>query len=336
MDRLRNLYSSYGVGPQLSESASKAFIISKIMEKVSFDSLLENRDFLLEIVDRFDQLSSIFESMVSGLDKKSITQICKELGKNEIAKSRKKSEVVETLVAEVPFSKIWQSRHLREKLKPKLTAVNDLRRIKTEINAMGKMMQELDQRHTEKTLASIQESTYKIQQILTELQKIRSLFKTDKLTDLETYLQAFYEQALETEGPLSAESLQHAGKRLLEKLSMDEWMFTLRGLELLLLHYFLSQVKTLKWQPSLETFMQVVREEFENVKVIGEQAEIPTLRENVCARMGISEEIFDNMLIEAWEKEFVRLDVGAPIGRSGVRYLRTKGGNLFFYVKLRK
>lgn len=67
-----------------------------------------------------------------------------------------------------------------------------------------------------------------------------------------------------------------------------------------------------------------------------DQAEIPTLRKHVCQRMGISDEIFDELLIDASEKDYVKLDVGRPIGEYDVKYLTTKDGLKFYYAKLKR
>ena len=336
LEELRELYYYCGITQRLSDTASRTFVMNRIIEKASPERLFQNQDFLSKVVNQTDQLFTSFEDVLGTLEEDSIKRICEELGKGEITKAGKKADVIGILITEVPFSEIWKSKSLQKRLKPKKLTTTSLRRIKKQISTMEKLIKEMTERQIETNVASFREIAGNNQQILEELRRIRSLFPTDRATDLKAYLQAFYEQALKTEGPISAENLHVASKELLNKLNVDEWGFTLRGMELLLLHYLLTQVKTFQWKPSFEEFMSAVRQEFEKIKGVGEQAEIPTLRELVCTRMGISEEIFDSMLTEAWEKEIVRLDVGAPIGRFDVKYLKTKGGNLFFYVKLKK
>jgi len=331
---LRNLYFSYNIGPKLSDEASKEFIIDKLLEKVSPEDFLKNKDFLTEMIDQFDQLSSVFVEILSNLDKADLVKICKEVGKDEISQSRNKSEIIEKLVAEVPFSKIWKSKSLQKRLKPTRISSSYLKGLKTDINALIRTVKELEKRHTETANKSSDKIDKRIAQVMGELQSIKHKFEADEEADLENYLNAFYHQSLNTGDTLSAEKLRDINKRILDKLSIDRWAFTRQGLELFLTYYFLGQTKNLHWKPSFETFMEVVRQEIAKIKSIGERAEIPALRRRVCTRMGISEETFDNTLIEAWEKGVVRLDVGAPIGRHDVKYLRTKEGNLFYYVTL--
>jgi hypothetical protein len=95
----------------------------------------------------------------------------------------------------------------------------------------------------------------------------------------------------------------------------------------------MTKIKDMEWKPNFEEFLKAIKEEIPKIQILPNQAEIPTLRERVSQKLGISESIFDEQLIEAWKRGYVKLDVGAPIGRENVKYLKY-GQSSFFYVKL--
>lgn len=334
-DKLRTFYNSQVSMPKLSEKAPRAFIIDKIIEKSDPENLLDDKTLVIALAEKFDQISSTVETILSDLDLESVTKICKELGVVETESPRSKADIVRKLISEVPLSKIWESKAFTQKLRPRAVPASDLKRIKTGLSTMHKMLGDFNKKQSETIRDLFEENRGEIRKVLWEIQETKKNLGLDQFADLEEYLKAFYEQALTTTGSLSADHLKKADQEVLHKLGMARLPFLMEGLELLLLHYFMTNIKSLQWKPSLESFMTIVRQEFAKIKGVGEQAEIPALRERVCLSMGISEETFDDMLTQAWEKKLVDLDIGRPIGQANVKYLITRAGSMFFYVKLK-
>ena len=329
---LRNIFFNHQVGSTLSEDASKSFIIEKIVNKVSAEELIQNRLLIFKMVEKINDLFSVFEIMLSSLKYEDLIQICRDMNRSDLESIKSKSNLIERMITEMPLSEIWKTKTMQRQFKPKPASTYSLKRMRADINALKKTIQELSE-HQVNLISSISKIADNLQRFSLDMQKLANRLELNDLTDLETYLYAFYEQSLEIQKQISPEQLANASKEMPKKLDVDRWNFLIRGLEIMVLHYLLSQVKNLLWKPSFDDFLRITRKEFEKIKGVDGRAEIPVLREHVCRIMNISDEMFDNLLIDAWEKGLVRLDVGAPIGRLDVKYLKTKEGNLFYYVK---
>lgn len=106
------------------------------------------------------------------------------------------------------------------------------------------------------------------------------------------------------------------------------------GLAVVVMDYLMKLTKEIDWDVSLDQFYRILSEEiFELKGTVNTIAEIPPVRDRVCRRMGISAGKFDSFLLDCFENNWVRLEVGTPIGKTDVEWLDT-GKNRFYYVKL--
>jgi hypothetical protein len=317
------------------ERYTRAFLIEKIQRSMGLEEILRNKQISQLLLDKIDRALHFIEASVGRLDRDDLIKICKQLGKEEIVKENmKKSQIVRTIFANLSILELLKSKHLQERLKPKYLSISDFKSLRKEIESLKA---DIDHLSSDLGFVSQRISTmnYDLKDLSVRLKSVENLFSVEASPDLLAYLRAFYEEALSIEDKLTPESMRDVSQRLQKKLGIDQRTFILKGIELLLTHYLLTQTKFLLWKPAPEDFMKILKEEFEKIKIAGEQAEIPKLRSRVTKRMSISDEMFDQMLIEAWKEDRVKLDVGAPIGEYDVKYLITEDGNKFYYVKLK-
>lgn len=334
-EELEELYRSFGKKDAL-EGYSRAFIIKKIDRSIDLKTLLENDYAVRLLLDKMGDLVSLFEAYIRRLDIGDLTKMYRQFGKEKpLKEDMKKSEIVKDMFVNIPLLELMKSKLLRERLKPKYVSVSDIKTLRKEIESTKTNTERLSS-NLGLISTRIASMDHDLKGLSEKLESVEDLFNVGATPDLLSYLKAFYDEAVLMDERLSPESFQSVSQRLQEKLKIDQRTFMLKGIELLVAHYFLTRTKSLLWKPSLESFMKILKEEFEKVKMVGDQAEIPKLRTFVTRRMGISDVMFDHMLESAWKEDRVKLDVGAPIGEYDVKYLVTEDGNKFYYVKLKR
>lgn len=338
---LRNLYSSLGLVPAIVETAPKDFVVSKIVEKASVNDLLQKREFVLRMIESHDRISSGLEKVLNNLDKETIIEICKELAKEELTKVEKKLEIVQRLVAEIPFDKIWKSRSLRKRTTSQKVSNAYLKRLSKEISSLNHDIRDIEKRHQESSLESLSELDNKIQNAIGELRHLseqhESFLRLLSMKDVPTafaYLEGFRKELVSLQDTLSPEKLCEFIEKVKSRLQIDDFSFTSKGLEIMLAYYLSKETKGMGWSADFQEFVSIVREEIPKIEIMPNQAEIPALREKVIKRLGISEAVFDRQLVQAWQKGYVSLHSGAPRERDEVKFLEYEG-NKYFYVSLR-
>ncbi|MEM2112125.1 MAG: hypothetical protein QXX08_09660, partial [Candidatus Bathyarchaeia archaeon] len=262
-----------------------------------------------------------------------LAKLCEELGQAELVKKYKdKRKLLRQLFENVPIDNILQSKVVHKQLGAKTIFKPDVRKIETKINELSRDIEKLKGESSD-TLSMIQSISRQLEQMFS-MQKVITHSLSMKATPNEIeLLKMLREEAISIDKSLSPEKFGQIINKALNQFQTDDLSLTLKGLELLFLHYFLTKIKDMRWKPDFEEFLKTIREEIPKIQILPNQAEIPMLREKVSQRLGISELTFDEQLIEAWKRGYVKLDVGAPIGRENVKYLKY-GQSSFFYVKL--
>ena len=333
LDELKQLYASLG-GKESLEGLSRGFVIEKIQRKVQTPDLFQNEYTMSLLLGRINEAIGFIEASIDRLDRTDLIKIYQDFNPEKLKREDlKKSEIVQLILNQVPITELLKNKRLQERLKPKYISIADIRSLKTDIEAL-----KTETDYISNAVKLLSERVWSVDNSLKEayskLRIVENMFEIGETPDLETFLKALYEESISIGEKPSPESFHGIVERLQKKLGINERTFILKGIELLLTHYMLSQVKDLPWQPALEDFMKVLREEFRGV-AFGEKAEIPSLRDRVSRRLGISDEIFDSLLIKAWKEDLVFLEAGAPIGEFGVKHLETKEGQKFYYVSIR-
>ncbi len=332
LDTLANIFYNYDLGTMLSPKVTKSFIINRLINEVPSEKLLSNSIVLNEMIEMFNKMTSSLTTILKKLSLENLKTIYKELKKEDIPKTSKK-EIIEELVTNIGLSKVWETKTFKRQLKPKSPSKTYLRNIRKEVVALRQSMEHAQKKNNENLSNQLDRLSNDLTNILTQIFDLKSNFQIGEHLKTEDFLRTFYNQSLDIEYPPSPEDIVNISKNLEKNYGTLRWNLFLKGLDVLTLHYLLVNIKSLKWKPLTADFLRITREEYEKIKGVGGQAEIPELRTNVCTRMNLSHKIFDEMLTDLWKNGSVRLDVGAPIGISEVKYLKTNGGNLFFYVK---
>lgn len=330
---LRQLYTPYQKEPKISDKVTKSFILRKVLEGVPSDHLFRDLKVSSMLSADFEELCSFFKSRILSLNKSDIDRICDDLEQSALAKKYKsKEKLVEKLFEKIPVHKILRSRALQKKLNKKPTLKVDIRRIELAIKALSRDFKQLQKRDSE-SLRHIEDLQLRIQQLSRQQGELATFLSMKTSPDALALLENFRRELISLDKPMSPQKLCEVINKVKSQLNVDELSFTLKGLEILLSLYLLQQVKSLQWPSDFQEFISVVRQEIPKIQILPNQAEIPALRKRVTERLDLSDSVFDRQLVKAWKEGYVKLDVGAPIGRNNVKYLRV-GQNEYFYVKL--
>jgi len=332
-EELRLLYIQYERAPRISKVPTKSFILRKIVEEIPSNRLFGNPKVSSMLSTDFEQLYSFFRTHILDLDKSDLDKICENVGQSGLAKKYKnKSRLVDKLFENVPVHKILESGVLQRKLREKPALKRDIRKIESAIKALSRDCEQMLRSDSE-SLQYVQKIQERLQQLIGQQEELTAFLGMKASPDTMAFLELFRRELVSLDEPLSPEKLFEIIERVQKKLNTDELSFILKGLEIMLSHYLLSQVKNMQWPPDFQEFVRIIREEIPKIQILPNQAEIPALRERVSQRLGISDSAFDDQLIQAWKKGYVKLEVGAPIGRGKVNYLKY-GQSEYFYVKL--
>jgi len=324
-DELKRLYLSFGKR-RVAEEPSRDFVMGRFLDDVSIEELLGSSLLKAALPRRIDELVNSFESVLERFDKSDLMRICKGLKKGDLAtKDMKKTEIIDKMSRNIQLSEILKADVFQKRLtvrKPKHVSPKDVRFLSDKIVSTIEELYTLDKK-TDQGLNTV----------TARLQSIENMFSLDKAPDLYKFLEAFYQEATRIGYRPKPEDLNKIVEKLRERLHVGDWEFILKGMQILLAHYLLTEIKQMEWKPSIDQFLNVFREEFEKAKILENRAEIPDLRNRVCERMGITDGVFDELLIDAWKKGLVSLEPGAPVGEYDTKYLVTEDGRKFYYVK---
>jgi hypothetical protein len=334
IEELRELALSFGEH-KIAQNATRKFLIERISGAISDEDLLKQRSVVLSLLAKSGAIIDSFWDWIQKLEKDDLRKVCEDVEKKELVKEdATRSQILKHIMADIPLSELLKSKHLSGLMKAKSAPKMSAKLLEKEVKALETSISSFSN-----DVKALSEEIAVVKKELVDISsQVRSLEKrvdVEKAPDIEALLRALHEEAISI-GEINPESFRGVSERLQKKLGVDERTLVFKGMELLLTHYLLAQVRLLPWKPSLDEFLRIVNEEFERVKITGNQAEIPALREHVGNRMNISDQLFDALLTEAWKKDYVKLDVGAPIGEYNVKYLTTEEGRKFFYVKLKK
>jgi len=323
----------------ISQTAKKDFIISKILDNFSFTDITKNEQVSQKIFEELQSTFGVFENIFTQLSMDDLEVICNDLNKKDIFETKKiKIEIIHELLINIGIENLWKSKRFRDRFTPKYITKTDLDTLNRNINSLKEELltkNAIDKNGYSKLMYQIEKMLKEDLSITkNEINKLNKKFTIENGSRFNEFLSLIYNESLQLNKKLSLEDLTNINSTIKQKFSNENFAYLLSGLELMLTHYFLENIQNFEIKPNKELFWEVLREEFNKIRQIGDRAEIPALRELVCARLGISEHIFDVYLEESWKNGEIRLDIGAPIGRRDVKYLITKEGTRFFYITL--
>jgi len=323
---------------------NRSWLLQRLKQIETKKVLLESEYIHSLLPKKLTQLVSFFESSLRDLDMIDLTKICKEINREDLLKEgMRKQEMMRKIRQNISILKIINSKSFKDALRPKIASQRDVRKIGSNIRIYLRKDIEENRRKIEELSSSIRNVfnnitviNRKIDNIDKKLEDVEKIFDIEPTLNLSKYLEVLNEEFGLIDSDISTEIFNEIDAKLRVRLNIDNRTYFLGGLQLLVLFYLMRHKNELKWKPKFDVFYDALKEEFDKVQVIENQAEIPALRERVCKRLSITDDIFDNFLLEAWNKDYVKLDIGSPIGRFNVKYLVTSQGQHFFYVKLLK
>lgn len=330
---LRRLFLEYHKGAIISEKPVRDILTDKILHEIPSEFLFNHPTVLSTMITDFALLDSFLKEYILSLDVSEIRDLYSELGMNAPSQEQKnKNKVVDQLLATTSLESVVESKNLRKWAKTKTKAERDLDELKSGFKTLCE--------HTDKLVRMNLDNKYEMEELKRTL---RQLSKADEQMEASfgmksspeamALLQAMRKEMLSEDETPSPEKLIEIMEKTRVSLKTDEFSFLLRGIELMMTHYLLGQMRKMHWKIDPEEFMQVVREEIRKIQILPNQAEIPLLRERITQILGITDEVFDQHLLDAWKNGQVKLEIGAPIGRENVKYLKY-GQTAFFYVKV--
>jgi hypothetical protein len=332
LDELKYVYKIVGKQESL-EGLSREFAISKIQSAIEPRDFFKREEIATLFLDKIDRLIDFTEKLIGGLERSELIKVYEDLAANKWKKeSASKSAILERLLNDFPLEEIIKNKLFLRRLKPKYLSIADVKSLETYAIQLKENTTQINDNLglvSDKT-SLVEES---IQNLSRRLQSIENVFDSGTAIPPYEYLKALYEESMGIEGRLSPETFEGIIERSKKKIGINEQEFVLKGVELLLVHYLLTNVKLLEWRPPIDDFMRTIKEEFSMLKPIGNQAEIPLIRDRVRKKLGISDEMFDDLLIAASKKDLVRFEMGRPIGEYNVKYL-VKDGIKYYYLKI--
>lgn len=332
-EELRQIYVQYKQETKISEKPDKAFITKKIIDEIPSDRLFGDPRVSKILSDEFDQLYLFFKSHILSLDKPQIDNICKELGQEALAKKYKdKNKLVSELLEIIPIHNVLQNSTVERKLKAKPDVKANIRSLESVIKALSADLKRLSEKDSQ-AVPYLEELQQRVHQLSVQQEKLTQLLNMKNAPASMTLLEAFRKELMTIDDAISPEKLCEIIDNVQSKLHTDEIHFALKGLEIMFSHYLSQQTKNMSWKPDFQEFIRALKEEIPRAQILPNQAEIPTIRERVTTKLGISESSFDQQLVQAWKEGYVTLHAGAPIGREQVKYLKYEQSE-YFYVRL--
>jgi len=332
-DELKQLYASLGGNESFNEW-SRGFLIKKIRGMINPLDLFENKTVAPLLLDRIIQIIIFIEKTIQNMEKSDLLKIYQKITSKDLTQrgDLKKSEIVQQILDEIPINVIIKNKFFRNRLKPKYVTISDIKSIKKDLEDLNTQLNWISN-----IIRLVSNRTYSsdeaLKLILERVDSLNNIFETGENPDLETYLKALYEEAIHITEKPSPTLFRDIDKRLQRKLGISERIFTLKGMQLLLIHYLLSEIKKLSWQPRFEDFVKVLKDELNKESRIKERVDIPSIRARICKRLDIKEEVFDDLLEQAWKEDLVKLEAGLPIGEFNAKYFVTKDGKMFYYIR---
>jgi hypothetical protein len=267
------------------------------------------------------------------LDKPQIDNICNELGQEALAKKYKnKNKLVSELLEIIPIRNILQNSTVERRLKAKPDVKANIRSLESVIKALSADLKRLSEKDSQ-AVPYLEELRQRMHQLSVQQEKLAQLLNMKNAPASMALLETFRKELMTIDDTISPEKLCEIIDNVQSKLGTDEVHFTLKGLEIMFSHYLSQQTKNMSWKPDFQEFFHALKEEIPRAQILPNQAEIPTIRERVTAKLGISESSFDQQLVRAWKEGYVTLHAGAPIGREQVKYLKYEQSE-YFYVRL--
>ena len=324
---------------KISDTAKKSFIINKIFENIPINEIIKNEQITYKSLEKLQKMNNIFEYIFTNLNMEDLKQICNDLNRIDIFTNNKtKTDIIHILMNSFDIEDLWKSKRLRDRFTPKYITKTDIELINRNINSLKDeilMKNSVEIKAYNEFQQNINNTIKNyLYDTKNDINKFISIISFNRDNNYDNILDYFYNESLKLNKKISLNDIYNAKNNIKQNINQTKLDYLYNSLELMLTHYFLTNLRNVDIKPDKDMFWRILKEEFNKIKQLGDRAEIPTLRKLVCDRMKIAEQVFDEYVEEGWIDGSVRLDIGAPIGQRDVKYLITKEGTRFFYITI--
>ncbi len=317
-------------GESFPADVSRDYLNEKLLNARLTDSLLTDSMVLKLVSEKLHAIRDLIVKLASTLPKEELELIAK---RHDIQLKPKSSSLS---ISQALSGVLNPADLISEVVMPSFSALKRHAQIesakKAKSGRSNLAIENIDKRTTS-ILDTLGQINLDIKDLQTSLKDALQELRLPSGLDLDKYLHAIRKEATDANQPVDASNLVNFFEKVSKALRVDEKTMFYLSLAYVTTHYSLQTAKSLKWEPTAEEFYTALSEALGSIKIIGNRAEVPSLRNAVCTRLGIDKGTFDKLLARAWREGKVSLETGAPVGEYNIEYLNVDGRK-FFYVKL--
>lgn len=331
-DELLDLYySQLGDVSKINQTAKKQFIIDKIINTIDADIIIKNQKLNKYMFNEINNYYEYFNKLLNNFTQEELKKIYADYD-DKNSGDLKKEKMITNILFLYGIDNLMKNKIYKEKTTPSHFTKTQIETIYKNINNLNVKINEINNLYSkinfnlESNLKEIIWSEYdKLHKEIIVINE--SLNKKGNINDMIEKITLFSIKENINKRDINYNSLDGS----LNKLNYEEFNKILILLKIMALDYLVKNVNKI----DKKLFIDVLKEEFDKIKMIDNKAEIPKLRKNVCMRMNISPNEFDDLIEEEWRRGALKLDIGAPIGERNVEYLITREGTRYYYISFR-
>lgn len=319
---------------KINVNASKEFVINKLLLKK--DELISNEVFSKYALFDLEKIQNSVIDLFKHLTSENLDAILNEFDikdKNIYKKSKKEKSYY--ILNNYKIIDVLNSKAIKNILKPEPVGRNELNKILKELKTIDGRNNDYIQMQ-EKIIYDQEEINNKINNlesyIKQEINYLKNYYMNLGMLDGDL-INKLYNTTMKYDN-IDSENLYNFIQDMKNDILYDAPKL-INGFLISIIFNLYDNIKQIGLLPSDSLFWSTVENQFNLIKNMSGRAEIPELRNKVCLKLRISEDYFDNKIEQGWKEGKVRLDIGSPIGRKNVKYLRTTDDNMYFYITLR-
>ena len=330
-DELSRIFEST-TGERPSEKTPPHVISGRLLGLEVQDRIFKDPIFLKLLSEKLQTISSLIVKLSSSLPKKQLEEAARKFGLS--LKPRESS----TSISEGLVGNLRMPGLITDVIMPSVDSLKQ--QAQKESSKMKRSsrsdvaIQSVNERTTS-MLNILERIQTRVNEVESGLKETRQETQFPVLPDFGQYLKALRNEIVNSGQAIDSPDSAKMFDRVAKALGINKRTMFYLSLSYVASQYSLESVRNLKWKPTLDEFYRAISKVFASVRIIGDRAEIPPLRDATCTYLGIDAATFDELLGRSWKEGRVGLETGAPIGQYNVKYLEIDGRK-FYYVKLNR
>jgi hypothetical protein len=330
-DELSRIFEST-TGERPTEKTPPHAISGRLLGLEVQSRIFEDPIFLKLLSEKLQTVSGLVLKLSSSLPKKQLEEAAKKFG---VSLKPKESS---TSISEALVGNLRMPGLIADVIMPSVDSLKQQAQKESSKTARSSRSDAAIQRVDETTTSmfhALENIRTQLSEVESGLREVRRESQFPALPDIGQYLKALRNETINTGQSIDSSDSVKIFDRVGRTLGIDKKTMYYLSLSYVASQYSLESLRNLKWKPTSEEFYQAISKVFASVRIIGDRAEIPSLRDATCSYLGIDKETFDDLLSRAWKERKVSLETGAPVGQYNVEYLEIDGRK-FYYVKLNR